>query len=450
MANSVNDPGFLAQLIQQAGQNPTPMTRAIAGGQVTPDELMPRLSNTPIFGATRPDLTGLVGQAQGALPAGAPPRILPTNNAPLSDYVSGAAQRGTPGPTVIPSSGQPIPMGAAPVAAESVAPSLANQAGMASNLPTAAGAVTPAVEAGAAGAAGGAAAIEGQVAKGMLGKINNLFPSLGLDISARSLGAGAGVALAGLAAGGFVDSLNVGGENSNWDQGLTGALKGAGIGGGLAIAAGLGAGPIGWAVLGGAALFGIGNAFLSHDSGSTKDQMQTAVDKANHTIDTLISNPAFGVDTYTSQLIKTQVAASTAFYMDQKDKAGLDQYLKGLAQTVPSFLMEAQQRNQVTQEKLKLQASFGPVYAKMMDRSSTAAQQAYQSQMQAAQQIRDPQIRASLISQAGQSYSASQDLRTAYAQQAALLPGQQSSNPGVQQVDQQAASLVQQYMSPTR
>ena len=271
--------------------------------------------------------------------------------------------------------------------------------------------------------------------------------------------------MAGLIAGGFADHLNIGGENSNWDKGITGGIKGLGFGGAAAIALGL-TGPVGWAVVGGAALFGIANAVFSGRSGdqqghrSTIDQMHYSIGKANHTVDMLLANPQFGVDQWTAQQIRTQVSASTQFYLDQRDKAGLNQYLSGLATTVPSFLMQASQRNQVVQEKLKMQAAFGPVYSAMVDRSANAGQQAYADQMKAANAVTDPTLRASLQTQAASSYTSNQNLLTAQAQQVAMLPGssgtnpaqqgQQQTSPQVQQLQTNTQALVNQYMAPAK
>ena len=263
-----------------------------------------------------------------------------------------------------------------------------------------------------------------------------------------SLMSGLGVATTGLMASGWVDSKNLGGENSNWDRGISGGLKGAALFGGGAIALGLASGPVGWAALGGAALFGLGEAFIWGEDKSTKDQMQEAIAGANTTIDNLINNPEFGIDTDTAQQVRLQVAATTQFFLQSEDKAGLDQYLKSLASTVPSFLMQASEQNKANQQRMKLQAAYGPVYASMMERSAQANQQAFATQMQSANQIADPNIRGSLQAQAAQSYKSSQELNAAYAQQVAGATTQLPA--AAQAVQDQVAAMQQQYLQPTQ
>jgi hypothetical protein len=265
-----------------------------------------------------------------------------------------------------------------------------------------------------------------------------MAPGLGANMTVASLVNGLGVAFLGLQASGFIDDRNIGGEDSNLDQGLTGALKGLGLGGAAAIGLGL-SGPVGWgAALGGAALFGIANMF----KGKKSDAMDDKIDHANSTIESLINDPAYGVDEYTGQQIRLQVAATTKLLKDQKNAAGLDAYLSNLATTVPTFLMQASERNQATQQRMKLQAAFGPVYASMMERSAGVNQTAFQAQMDAANQISDPKLSNLLKTKAAEGYRSSQDLQAAYARQVAgattTLP------PPAQAVQDQFAQYVNQ------
>jgi hypothetical protein len=289
-----------------------------------------------------------------------------------------------------------------------------------------------------------AGAADDVAAAGMKTWMERNIPSLaGASISKGSLLKGGAVGVAGLMASGWLDARNFGGENSELDQALKGGALGAGVGAGAAIALGLGAGPVGWAALGGAALFAAGNMVFG-DNATTEDKMDAAIEKANGTIDTLIGNPMFGIDPDTAAQIKLQVAATTEFYKNNKDQAGLNQYLAGLAQTVPSFLMEASSRNAANQQKMQMQAAFGPVYSRMVDRSSTAAKQAFDTQMQAAQSVSDPTISAALKTQAAQQYSAQMDTMAAYAQQIAGTP--QNLKPSQQTVIDNTQSLMQQAM----
>lgn len=323
------------------------------------------------------------------------------------------------------------------------------------NLPKAAlaPAAAPAVGAAAAapvsttaGTAAGAVAstADDAVASGLGSRIRSAFPSMaGANVSKGSLLKGGAAAVAGMMASGWIDARNFGGENSELDQALTGGLLGGGLAGGAAMALGLGAGPVGWAVLGGAALFAAGNMVFG-DNDSTQEKMEKAIATANGTIDDLIANPIFGIDPDTASQIKLQVAATTEFYKNSGDVAGLNAYLAGLSQTVPSFLMEATARNSAQQQKMQLQAAYGPVYSRMVDRSSNAAKQAFEIQMQAAGAVSDPTIQAAMKSQAAQQYSAQMDTMTAYAQQIAAAP--QASTPAAQGVLDQTQALMQQYM----
>lgn len=296
---------------------------------------------------------------------------------------------------------------------------------------------------GAAGA-GSVAASEAATATGLMGRLGSVFPSLaGAQVSRAGLLKGGAASVAGLVASGWLDNQNFGGENSEMDQALKGGALGAGLGAGAALTLGLGAGPVGWAALAGAGIFAGANMIFG-DNTTLEEKMDKKVDAANQTIDTIINNPQFGIDPDTASQIRLQVAATTEFYKNAKDEAGLTSYLESLAQTVPSFLMESSNRNLAQQQKMQLQASFGPVYSRMMDRSSTAAQQAFDIQMEAANAVSNPSVRAALQTQASQQYSAHSDLQAAYAQQITQSP--QPLPPSAQMVQDQAQGLVQQAM----
>lgn len=265
-------------------------------------------------------------------------------------------------------------------------------------------------------------------------KLTSLLPGeMAVNISMGSLAAGASVAMAGLAASGWVDSKDIAGQNSAWDRGISGGIEGAGLGAAAAIGLGLASGPVGWAALGGAALFSVSSLLWGEDK-SDKEQMQSALDHTNHTIENLLTSPQFGVDAETARMIRLQVAAATSFYMDNNDKAGLDQYLKGLSSTVPSFLMQAAQNNAATKQQMAQQAVYGPVFSAMLDRSTKANDVSYQSKLAAFNNVTDPVLRATLIANAGTEYSANADLHTAYAQQIAGTAGTTAAQTSIPQV----------------
>lgn len=293
-------------------------------------------------------------------------------------------------------------------------------------------------------AAGTTNALEEAAAKGLSARMRSAFPSLaGATVTKGSIMKGGAAAVAGLVASGWIDARNLGGENSEMDQALKGGVLGAGLGAGAALTLGLGAGPVGWAALAGAGLFAAGNMVFG-DNDSLDEKMDKSIATANGTIDTLINNPTFGIDPDTASQIKLQVAATTEFYRNANDLPGLQSYLASLAQTVPSFLMEASQRDQANKQKMQMQAAFGPVYSRMVDRSSNAAQQAFTVQMEAANAISDPQVAAAMKSQASQQYSAQMDTMAAYAQQIAAAP--QNLPASQQAVVDNTSGLLQQVM----
>lgn len=451
---------FLAQFQAQGGDAQSAMRQlrmqtGIIAGQVNPTELTDILkarTNMPGIDASIRPQTEMFNQMR-ALPAGpsggyppgrpaqAPTQIIPTTNDPFTAGPAGSTGV-RPGTAIEPYRGGPP----APLASQA-----ATGTGVGSVADDAAKAIVTGaddtVEAAAKKEAAKLAAATGDeaaAATGRLGSLNaslnKMFPNLGAKLSMGSIVTGLGVAFAGLQVSGFIDARNFGGEDSNLDQGLTGGIAGAGIGAGAALALGLSAGPVGWAALGGAALFGVAKMF----QGKKSDAMNDKIDTARGTIESLLSNPAYGVDAYTAQQVRMQFEASTKFLMDQKNSAGLDQYLTSLASTVPTFLMQAAEKQQAVNQRMQLQASFGPVYSAMMERSAAANQRAFDAQMQAANQVSDPNTSAMLRTQAAERYRTAQDLQAAYARQVA---GSTTTLPApAQAVQDQFAAYVQQSM----
>lgn len=433
----------------------SPLSLAAARGQVTPmemsDMLQARVKNPgiPNFDPTQPTAQMMQQAGIGSQPA----QI--ANVGP----VEGPTPARTP-LNVVPSSGASIPVGPVSTPAAPATPALASApteslasmaaseemaAGQAAAAKALSGAVATETAAGATGAGAATASTAakgGKLLSGINTRLNALAPGLGMEITASSLMSGLSVAGLGLMASGMIDRLNIGGEGSNWDVGISKGIMGAGLGAGGAIALGLSAGPIGWAALGGAALFSLTGIFGPHQSEQSKANKMT--DKALATINNLIARPEFGIDSYTGQQIRAQFYAATEIYKGNKDWKGLETYIQGLAQTVPTFLMQAAEKNQAVQQRMKLQAAFGPVYADMMARSADANKLAFDTQMQAASQVSDPKISAALQSRAAEGYRSSQELQAAYARQ--IAASTTNLPPAAQQVQDQAQQAIYQMM----
>jgi len=416
-------PGFLDDFLQQVSQSVAASTANPATLPVNPTQQFPIASTPEDLYRVNQSLAQMTQQATQ-------PRVLAgLGNAAQSPAAQLASQI--------------APAAVAPKMAPSLtAPNPAMYAGAGPSAGPVAAAVPSAVSSVASVADDAVLSSVDDVAATTLGsRMRSAFPALsGANIGKGSIMKGGAAAVAGLVASGWLDSQDFGGENSNMDQALKGGAIGAGLGAGIALALG---GPVGWAALGGAALFGIGNAVLG-DNDTAEEKMDKKITMANETINELINNPAFGIDQDTATQIRLQVAATTEFYKNAKDQAGLESYLAGLAQTVPSFLMEASQRNQTQQMKMQMQAQFGPVYSRMVDRSSTAAKQAFDIQLEAANAISDPATAGAMKSQAAQQYTAQMDTLAAYAQQVAQSPSQ--LKPSEQVVVDQTQTMMQQFM----
>lgn len=159
-----------------------------------------------------------------------------------------------------------------------------------------------------------------------------------------ALGAGS-MAIAGLTAGGLADSMNVGGENSNWDRGLSGGLRGAGIGAAAGsvipvIGTALGAG------IGGAA--GAAINIFGPKGKSKPDQFDSELAKQTNTL-AQIAN-AYGLDPATqAELMKSfQTDAQVAKITGGKapDKAILAQQVAAYASQIPTVQKQKAQLSQ--------------------------------------------------------------------------------------------------------
>lgn len=452
-------PTFLDNLAQQAGEAlNTPaqpmetlqgqkMNNALTFGNATPSELAAQVNRSvnPMASAT-PSTLGLNRPATPAFDS------LTKQSSPALEMVNK--------PFISPASVAPSPMGPIPSPpASTVGTPVAPTAPVSAPIATT-GAVAPTVDlsrpvselatldpkyATTLGEADFAAVSK---TAGLFGKINGALsriPGLsGVNMTGASLMKGFGVATAGLVASGWVDSMNLGGENSNWDRGLSGAVEGLGIGAGGALALGIAGGPVGWAALVGAGLFGLGEAFVWGDDDSHEDKVNKLAIKTTDTINGVIGSTS-GIDANVANQIRTQVSATTAIYKATGDLEGMQAYLGSLAQTVPSFLMEAQSRQEATNQKLRLQAAYGPVYAATMERASAGTKQAYDVQMKAAQAVNDPQLSATLSAQASTMMQTQLDTQAAYAQQVA--GASTKLTPAEQGVQDQTQALMTQAMS---
>lgn len=310
------------------------------------------------------------------------------------------------------------------------------------------GAVPPTIGgAGAAGAgAAGDAAGMGASAAGRAGMLAN--------VTRASLMKGAGVAGAGYMASGVIDSMNLGGENSAWDRGGTGAVLGAGLGAGGAIALGLGTGPVGWAALGGAALFA-GGKLLFGDKETTPEKMRGAVDETRDSIRSIAGMYGLSEDAVNDIMI--QFDTSAALYLDNEDREGLKAYLTGLTQTLPAQMYQSrmmdnenQRRDNQYERMIQIQADFAPIFEDQLTRASQASETAMTMSNQSADALAstNPNL-AALIRQGGaQGNESSQRLYAAYAQQMAMGPQQAANAEELNYMMQAQDALLQQMTSP--
>ena len=250
----------------------------------------------------------------------------------------------------------------------------------------------------------------------------------GVNITMGSMLRGGGVAAAGLMASQFFDGLDLGGENQTIDRAGTGALLGAGLGGGAAIALGLGTGPAGWAALGGAALFAGYKTFFG-DNKTSPQKMQESVDDTRETIASLGS--MYGIEGEAMQDILLQYEASTSMYLQNKDKDGLKQFMAGMGTQLPALMLAAREEQKAGDQEqerfntmMAAQAQFAPIFEQTLTRAGQASQQAYDVSNQAATYLdqRQPQLAALYRQTAAQSQASAANLQAAYAKQMATAP----------------------------
>jgi hypothetical protein len=252
--------------------------------------------------------------------------------------------------------------------------------------------------------------------------------NMGVNITKAGMMRGSLVAGAGVMASQFIDGMNLGGEQSILDKGASGALLGAGLGGGAAIALGLGSGPVGWAALGGAALFAGGRALFGGDD--TKLETATkAVDETRETITELAG--MYGIEGDALSDIMMQYDTSTRMLIDQKDTGGLKNFMAGISTQLPALMLQAREQQKAGDQEtqryeamMQTQAQFAPMFEKSLDRANQASQTAYQTANQTATYLdqRQPQLAALYRQTAAQSQASAANLQAAYARQMSQAP----------------------------
>lgn len=280
--------------------------------------------------------------------------------------------------------------------------------------------------------------------------LRNAASSLGMEVTRGSLMRGAGVAGGGYMVSQFIDGLNLGGEQSTLDKGASSAILGAGLGGGAALALGLGAGPAGWAALGGAALIGGARALWGGDD--TKLETQTkAVDETRSTITELAG--MYGIEGEALDDIMLQYEASTSMLIDQKDTDGLKNFMAGISTNLPALMLQAREEQKTANQDqqryeamMQTQAQFAPIFEQSLNRAAQSNQQATAQANNAANYLdqRQPQLAALYRTTAAQSEAAAANLQAAYAKQMATAPVTTGTSDELQRVLAQEELMNQQ------
>lgn len=397
------------QIVQQGMGNIPPVGGRPAlppGG--TGGGLVPT-GNMPVPTGNMPVPTGNLPVPTGKLPANLPqgPAVNVGNITPVRPAVG-------PGPTAGPAARGPIAGTTRALAAQT--DDLVNIAGQAAAQGADDVAGAAARQAGAAQAKAGATGLRSAVS------------NLGVNVTKTSLMRGAGVAGTGYMVSQFIDGLNIGGEQSILDKGGSSAIMGAGLGGGAALALGLGTGPAGWAALGGAALFGVSRALWGGDD----TKLETATKAVGETRDTILELAGmYGIEGSALDDIMLQYEASTSLLIDQKDTAGLKNFMAGISTSLPALMLQAreQQKAQDQEQKryesmMQAQAQFAPIFEQALNRASQSNLRSTAQANNTASYLdqNQPQLAALYRTTAAQSEAAAANLQAAYARQMAAAP----------------------------
>lgn len=392
-------PSLTPQTFQAPGGTSTQLMGALRSGQVTPDEFTMRSQQ----------IAQGIGQGSGLprpqLALGPGPAVAPSN-LPATLPVRGALNAGA--------------SAIDDVVAQAANVSGISQAAVARGAAGAGGAGVPptAGASGAAGASGGAAG-----AAGNLGRLGSLArPTVGTVLR------GSGIATAGLIGSGIVDSINIGGENSVIDQGLTGAILGGGLGAGAAVALGA-TGPVGWGIIGASIAAGAAYKLFGGDKRSDEERMRDAITQSSKSFQTIAGSIGLRDDTIGD--LMDEFTATTSILEQQKDREGLETFIAGFSQNLPQILMAAKQQQELEDEEIKrynqqliMQSQFAPLFEQQTQRASQAAEMANVAALDSAARLEQtsPQLAALIRQQGAQSNAAAQDLYAAYAKQLATTP----------------------------
>jgi len=277
---------------------------------------------------------------------------------------------------------------------------------------------------GAAGAipnSGALGAMQGpQMAGGFMARNGMAMPQ-GAGGWARAGMRAAPAVIGGQMVGGLADGLDLGGENSMLDQGLTGAIKGAGAGGGAALALGA-SGPAGWAAAGvGALAFG-GLKALTASGKDTPTQMREAADATRGTIQEL--GGMYGLDQNAMNDIMMEFDVTTRMMQESGDKAGMEAFIANMSTSLPALMGQKRQEQISMEQRMAMQAQFAPIFQQTMTNATMASERAFATAGTVADQLANtqPQLANLVRSGAAQSAESAQRLYAGYAKQMSMSP----------------------------
>lgn len=276
-----------------------------------------------------------------------------------------------------------------------------------------------------------------QMAGGFLARNGMAMPQ-GAGGWARAGMRAAPAMIGGQMVGGLADGLDIGGENSMIDQGLMGAIKGAGVGGGAALALGA-SGPVGWAAAGAGALAFGGYKALTASGKDTATQMREAADATRGTIQEL--GGMYGLDQNAMNDIMMEFDVTTRMMQEAGDKVGMEAFIANMSTSLPALMGQKRQEQIGMEQRMAMQAQFAPIFQQTMTNATMASERAFATAGTVADQLANtqPQLANLVRSGAAQSAEAAQRLYAGYAKQMAMSPSTTSDTAELQRrVDEQA------------
>lgn len=346
--------------------------------------------------------TGTAMQASGGLRPGDVPQLPRAAQAPVAQGLDLSASRGA----------TTTPVSTAARGATGGAASLADDI---AGLGNTRGTVGPVSQFPQAAAQGG----------GRLAGLKNAIPGASRIANMSPMMKAGGAAIGGQLAGSFVDDMDIGGENSNLDQFLSGGIKGAGAG---AAAAMLMGGPAGWGALAGGLGYGAFKSFFGDDETSA-EKMANQVSEFNMMTQEMASGLGVRPDVLEETLLPINLQIQMA--MESGDKDMLKQTVEAARQNLPTLIQNAYGQSQVKQQEedryarmIANQAQFAPMFENAIERSSLASQQSMQYSNDLADQLdaSAPGLSDMIRSTAARSNASSEALMAAYAGQIAMQP----------------------------